>query len=85
MSEIDDIIKGHVRAEVATENKKVATTLRKEVVDLAMKELAKARPIIVERPDKTTQELGVVHEMTETVLEYISARVPLLLVDPYRS
>lgn len=82
MADIEQILKDHIKVEVASENKKTVTKLREEVVKAAMEELKKARPIVVKRPNGKKSEVELAHEMTEQVLSYISGRIPLLLVGP---
>ena len=82
MADIEQILKDHIKVEVASENKKTVTKLREEVVAAAMEELKKARPIVVKRPNGKKSEVTLAHEMTEPVLSYISGRIPLLLVGP---
>lgn len=82
MADIEQILKDHITVEVTRQNKKTVETLRAEVMEGAMEELKKARPIYVKRVDGTKGEIPLAHEMTEDVLAYIGAKVPLLLVGP---
>lgn len=82
MSDIDTIVKAHVATEVTKQNKATVKTLREEVVAAAMEELKKARPITFKKADGKHGKIELAHEMTEEVLAYLSARIPLLLVGP---
>lgn len=83
MADIEEIFRSHISAEVERQGKKVVELLRQEVIAAALEEIKKYRPIEVRRPDGSKgKSTSVVHEMTEEVLSYIGARLPVLLVGP---
>jgi len=82
MADIEKILKDHITVEIVKQNKVTVEALRKEVVDIAMESLKSFRPIQVKRPDGKKSDPSLCHEMTEHVLAYINARLPLLLVGP---
>lgn len=84
MADIEKVLDDKIEAEVSRQSKEIVTALRKEVIAAALKDLKKARPIIVKSPDfPNGKELPApIHEMTEEVLMYLGVRMPLLLVGP---
>lgn len=82
MADIEKILKDHIEVEVTKQSKKNVATLRREVLEEVLKDVKFARPLEV-KSVKGTYKLGEIsHEMTEPVLTYLAARIPLLLVGP---
>lgn len=83
MADFEEVLHDKIRSEVAVQNSQVVKSLRNDIIAAAMEELKAARPIeLITVKGIKKRSGGIVHEMTEEVLTYISARVPLLLVGP---
>lgn len=83
MADIETILKSHISEEVQRQGEATVEKLRVEVMAAALEGIKKARPIEITRFDGTKgNSESVVHEATEDVLHYISARLPVLLVGP---
>jgi len=82
MSDIDEIIKGHVITEVRKASDGIRDSIKDEAVAVVLEEIKSARMIRVKSGRGVYKAEGLSHEMTESVLKYIGARVPLLLVGP---
>lgn len=82
MADIEEILKEHIKVEVKAENERTIKILRKDVLDEVFKDIKQVRPLEVKRPDGSKAKATLTHEMTENVLKYIAARIPILLVGP---
>lgn len=79
MSKIDDIVFDRITNEVKKEGTKLEKKIHPKIVGEVLDELKVVRPIKI-KYSKTPPVEGLAHEMTEKVLKYIGARMPLLLV-----
>lgn len=82
--DIETILFQRIEEEVAKKNTENIATLKDQIVSVAMTELLKFRPIQIKKAGTKKVEgiPGPLHEMTDEVLTYIGARIPLLLVGP---
>lgn len=82
MADIEKILKDHITIEVAKQTEDVGNQVTNIVLSRVLEEVKWARPIEVTKFDGTKIKLESAHEMTEEVLAYLTARIPLLLVGP---
>jgi MoxR-like ATPase len=83
MADIEQILKDHIKVEVKAESDKNIETIRATVLSKVLEEVKAVRPIqVISLDGKKSDSQGLSHEMTEEVLNYLSVRIPLLLVGP---
>jgi len=82
MADIEKILKDHITVEVKKQTEGTADEVTSVVLSRVLEEVKWARPIEVTKFDGTKIQLESAHEMTEQVLAYLTARIPLLLVGP---
>lgn len=78
-TDINKIIFDKIETDVAEAGKKITEELHPKVVANVLDELKIVRPLKI-KYSKVPPVSGLSHEITETVLKYIGARIPLLLV-----
>lgn len=82
MADIEKILKDHITVEVKKQTENHAEEVTSVVLSRVLEEVKWARPIEVTKWDGTKVQVDSAHEMTEEVLKYLTARIPLLLVGP---
>lgn len=81
MNSIDEIVKSKVTEEVSTATKAAEERLQESVRAAVVKDLDVLRPIEIRTEGKKKKiERALTHEKTPIVLNYISSRLPVLLV-----
>lgn len=79
MTDINKIVFDKIESEVEKAGKKLEKNIHPKIVGEVLDELKIVRPIKI-KYSKLPPVEGLAHEMTEQVLRYIGARMPLLLV-----
>lgn len=79
---VDALIGEKVHKEVLEQMEDARADLSAGVVTTVLEQMKLARPIEVRHGKKVTVDAAINHEMTEEILHYVSARVPVLMVGP---
>lgn len=79
---IDEMIGERIRDEVYEQMGSAREDLSAGVISTVLEQLKVYRPIEVRHGEKVTVDSSINHEMTEEILHYVSARVPVLMVGP---
>lgn len=82
MSNIDEIVAQKISKDVAAAAAAMEEKIKKDVKKDVLADMSIYRPIEIKVNGKKKVVTDVSHEKTETVLQYISARIPVLLVGP---
>lgn len=80
MAELEQLIDAHIEIEVEKKSSKISEGIYEKVLERVLKDIKLPRRIVVKSMGGQKHSAHLTHEMTEEILQYINARIPLLLV-----